>query len=160
MISTPASATLESRLDAADARRAPTPTREAQVILWLMRTGLAVAANAVGLIVAATILDQMGLEPSGFIIAVLIFTGVQMLMRPALTSFALKYQPAFAGSSAVLAALVALIVTTIVSDGLTIDGFGTWVAATVIVWLISLVGAVVLPMIFLKNRIEENRAAR
>jgi len=130
------------------------------VILWLMRTGLAVAANAVGLIVAATVLDRMGLDTSGFIIAVLIFSGVQMLMRPAITSFAIKYQPAFAGSSAVVAAFIALVVTTIVSDGLTIDGFGTWIAATVIVWLISLVGAIVLPMIFLKKRIAESNSGR
>jgi uncharacterized membrane protein YvlD (DUF360 family) len=125
-----------------------------------MRTGLAVAANAVGLIVAAAILDGMGLDASGFIIAVLIFSGVQMLMRPAITSFALKYQPAFSGSSAVVAAFIALVVTTIVSDGLTIDGVGTWIAATVIVWLISLVGAIVLPMIFLKKRIAASQSGR
>jgi uncharacterized membrane protein YvlD (DUF360 family) len=124
-----------------------------------MRTGLAIAANAVALIVAAAILDGMGLDASGFIIAVLIFTGVQMISRPALMSFALKNQPAFTGSVAVVAAFLALLVTVIVSDGLTIDGVGTWIAATVIVWLISLAGAILLPMIFLKKRMQENRAA-
>ena len=34
-----------------------------------------------------------------------------------------------------IGAFIALLITDLVSDDLTIEGFGTWVAATVIVWL-------------------------
>ena len=66
--------------------------------------------------------------------------------------------PALRGGVALIATLVGLIITTLVSDGLSIDGAVTWIAATVIVWLVSLLGVFVLPMIFLKKKVEERRA--
>ena len=63
---------------------------------------------------------------------------------------------AFVGA-ALLATLVALIVTDLVSDGLTIDGAGTWIAATVIVWLAALLAAFILPFLGLRKFMEERR---
>ena len=56
-----------------------------------------------------------------------------------------------------MATLIALIVTELVTDGLEISGTATWIEATVIVWLVSLLGVLVLPLIFLRNRVEERR---
>jgi len=53
--------------------------------------------------------------------------------------------------------LVALIVTDLVSDGLSISGIGTWIAATVIVWIAALLAAFVLPFFGLKKYLEERR---
>ena len=52
---------------------------------------------------------------------------------------------------------MSLIVTDWISDGLTIDGTGTWIAATVIVWLASFLAAVILPYLGLKKYLEERR---
>jgi hypothetical protein len=65
--------------------------------------------------------------------------------------------PALRGGVALVATLVGLIITSLVSDGLSIDGTVTWIAATVIVWLVSLLGVFVLPLIFLKKKAEERR---
>ena len=52
------------------------------VIRLLVTVVAHVIAAAIGLIVAAAILDDMALDTSGFFIAVLIFTGVDLLAQP------------------------------------------------------------------------------
>jgi uncharacterized membrane protein YvlD (DUF360 family) len=110
-----------------------------------------VIAAAVGLIVAATILDDMALDVDGFLIAVLIFAVVDAIIQPLIIKVAWKYSPALTGSSALLATFVALIVTTIVSDGLRIDGAWTWVIATVIVWVAAMLAGLILPVTIFKK---------
>src|SRR5262245_45928693 len=95
-------------------------------------------ANALGLIVAAWILDDMTLNASGFLIALLIFTGVEIIIQPLIVQTAVRHARALQGSSALLASLVALVVTAWISDGLDISGGTTWLLATVIIWAASL----------------------
>jgi putative membrane protein len=121
------------------------------VIRLLVRAGIALAANAVGLLVAAGVLDGMHLNASGFVLAVVIFTVVAALLLP-LPRRGLRERGALAlGGVALLATLVSLIVTDIVSDGLDIEGVGTWVAATVIVWAVALVAELVIPFFGLRK---------
>jgi putative membrane protein len=114
-------------------------------------------ANALGLIVASWILDDVTISGTAFFVAVLIFTVVYAVAQPFFTQMAIN-TPALRGGVALVATLVGLIVTTLVSDGLSIDGGVTWIAATVIVWLVSLLGVFVLPLLFLKKKVEERRA--
>jgi putative membrane protein len=128
------------------------------MIRLLVRAGIALAANAVGLLVAAGLLDGMHLNASGFILAVVIFTVVVALVRP-LPSRSLRERGAVVlGGVALLATLVSLIVTDVVSDGLDIEGVGTWIAATVIVWVVSLVAGLVLPFFGLRKFLRERQA--
>jgi putative membrane protein len=115
-------------------------------------------ANAVGLIVAAGVLDGMELDATGFVVAVLIFTVVFALMQPFLAMQFRANAPAMLGGVALIATLVALVITDLVSDGFTIDGVGTWLAATVIVWAASVLAAFILPLLGLKRFLEERRA--
>jgi putative membrane protein len=127
------------------------------VIRLLVRMAVAVAANAVGLIVAAALLDGVHLNGAAFFVAVVIFTVVFALLHPFLLMQMRRGRGlAFVGA-ALLATLVALIVTDLVSDGLTIDGAGTWIAATVIVWLAALLAAFILPFLGLRKFMEERR---
>lgn len=118
------------------------------------------AANAVGLIVAAAVLDGFHLDAGGFVLAVVIFTVALALMTPFLASVLRRNRSSASalGGVALIATLAALIITAIVSDGLSIDGIGDWVAATVIVWLASLLAAFVLPFLGLKKYLEARRA--
>lgn len=128
------------------------------MIRLLARTAVNLIANAIGLWVASLILDDMSLTASGFIVAVLIFTGVELLVTPMIRQMALKQSSALLGSTALVAALVSLIVATIVTDGLNISGISTWVLATVIVWAVSLVGVIVVPMFLFKQVLSERSA--
>jgi putative membrane protein len=116
-----------------------------------------VLANAVGLAVAAVVLDGMKIDATAFIEAVVIFTVAFALMTPFMANQLRKRQSSALGGVALIATLIALIITDLISDGLTIDGIGTWVAATVIVWVASLLAAFILPYLGLKKYMEERK---
>ncbi|MFO7572507.1 MAG: phage holin family protein [Gaiellaceae bacterium] len=127
------------------------------MIRLLVRTVIALLANAVGLIVAAGLLDGMTLNASGFIVAVVIFTLAFALLQPFLVSQLRRANSSVIGGVALIATLVSLILTTLITDGLSISGIGTWIAATVIVWLAAVLAAFLLPLLGLKKYLEERR---
>ncbi|MEZ5094030.1 hypothetical protein [Nocardioides sp.] len=119
---------------------------------------LIVLSNALGLIVAALVLgDRMELSASAFIVAVVVFTVVYAIAQPFLTQMAMTKVPALRGGVALIATLVALLITAAVSDGLSITGVTTWILATLIVWVVSLIGALLLPLVLVKKAVEERR---
>jgi hypothetical protein len=114
-------------------------------------------ANAVALLAAAYFLDDMRISASGFITAVVIFTIAEVLLLPFFRQMAFNRARAIAGSTALVASLAALIITTVVSDGITIDGLNTWIVATLIVWAASLVTTLLLPIFVFKRLRDERR---
>jgi putative membrane protein len=127
------------------------------VIRLIFRTIVALLANAVGLIVAAAVLDDMQLDAAGFVVAVVIFTIVFALLQPFLFLQLRAAGPGILGGAALLATLVSLIITDLVSDGFAIDGALTWVLAAVIVWVAALLAAFILPFLGLKKFLDERR---
>ena len=128
------------------------------MIRLLVRLVIAFASNAVGLIVAAGVLDGMSLDVTGFLVAVAVFTIAFALLQPFLFSVFRRSPGPVLGGVALIATLVSLIVTELLTDGLSIRGVGTWIAATVIVWLASLLAAFILPFLGLKKYLDERRA--
>ena len=114
-------------------------------------------SNALGLIIASWVLDDVTISGSAFVVAVVIFTVVYAIAQPFFTQMAISAAPALRGGVALVATLVGLIITSLVSDGLSIEGAGTWIAATVIVWIVSLLGVMVLPFLFVKKKVQERR---
>jgi uncharacterized membrane protein YvlD (DUF360 family) len=127
------------------------------VLRLVVSTAIALAANAVGLIVAAALLDDMSLDAGGFILAVIIFTIVFALLQPFLAVQLRRLGGAALGAVALVATLVSLIVTDLLSDGFDISGVFTWIVAAIIVWLAALVAAFVLPFLGLKKFLEDRR---
>ena len=127
------------------------------MVRFLVRTLVMVLANAVGLAVAAIVLDGMKIDATSFIEAIVIFTVAFALMTPFMANQLRKRQSSALGGVALIATLIALIITDLISDGLTINGIGTWVAATVIVWVASLLAAFILPYLGLKKYMEEKK---
>jgi putative membrane protein len=127
------------------------------VIRLLVRTLVALAANAVGLIVASLLLDDFSIDVTGFVVAVVVFTVVFALMQPFLVVQFRRAPAAMLGGVSLIATLVSLIVTVLLTDGLSIDGLTGWVAGTLIVWLGALVATFVLPFLGLKKFLDERR---
>jgi uncharacterized membrane protein YvlD (DUF360 family) len=127
------------------------------VIRLIIRTAIMLVANAVGLIVAAWILKDMGLNWEGLLWATVIYTVVFALMQPFLAVQARRRASGLLGGVALAASLIALIVADIVSDGLNISGIGTWIAAAVIVWIASLLAAFILPFLGLKKYLQDDK---
>ena len=127
------------------------------MIRLIVRTAIMLLANAIGLIVASLVLDGMNIDATSFLVAVIIFTVVSALMLPFLASQLRRRGSSALGGVALLATLVSLIITDLISDGFSIDGIGTWLAATVIVWAASLLAVFILPYLGLKKYLEEQR---
>ena len=127
------------------------------MIRLIVRTAVMLVANAVGLIVAASLLDDMSLDWSGLLWATVIYTVVFALMQPFLAVQARRRAGALLGGVALIASLIALIVANVISDGLNISGVGTWIAAAVIVWIASLLAAFILPFLGLKKYLQDNK---
>ncbi|HET9213759.1 MAG TPA: phage holin family protein [Gaiellaceae bacterium] len=128
------------------------------MIRLLVRVAVALVANAVGLLVAAAVLDGVRVDFSGFVLAVVVFTVVFALLQPFLLVQLRGRGGAALGGVALIATLVSLIVTDLLSDGFTIEGIGTWIAATVIVWFASLLAAFILPFLGLRKYLQERSA--
>ena len=127
------------------------------MIRLLIRIVVAVLANAVGLIVAALVLDDMALDARSFLLALGIFTLVELIALPALQKAAFKHSEALAGGSALASVLVALIITDVLSDGLSISGVSTWLLATVIIWAVVLAAGIILPVTIFRRWRRERR---
>lgn len=125
------------------------------MIRLLIRLVLALAGNAIGLWLAAVLLDDMEIDGAAFVIAVLIFSVLFVVLEPLIQKQALKNMEALQGSSALITTFVALVITNLVSDGLSISGVGTWVLATVIVWLGTIIAGVLLARFVLKQAADD-----
>ena len=128
------------------------------MIRMLIRVGIHLLANAIGLIVAAVVLSGMSITGAAFAIAVLIFTIVEVVADPLVTKIALRSVPALRGGVALVTTLLGLLVTTWLSSGLTISGATTWVLATLIVWLAALLADVILPVFLVKKAVDTRKA--
>jgi uncharacterized membrane protein YvlD (DUF360 family) len=137
----------------------PRRCRLAPVIRLIVRTAITLAGNAVGLIVASLVLDEFAIDITGFILALIIFTVTLALMTPFLSSILQRNRSSSSalGGVALISTFVALLVTDLLSDGLSISGVGTWIAATVIVWLGALIAIFILPYLGLKKYLNERR---
>jgi putative membrane protein len=127
------------------------------LIRLLISAVLYLVANAIGLLVANALLDDVSIEAAAFVIAVVIFTVVEVVIQPLVTQIAMRHSRALLGSSALIATLIGLVVTTLVTDGMSIDGAVTWVLATVTVWAAALVAGLILPAIFVKTAVTNAR---
>jgi putative membrane protein len=117
----------------------------------LARVGLSLVGNAIGLFIAALVLDDMSVDGLAFVIAVVIFTVLTAVIEPLVNKFAERTTPALQGGSALLTTLLALIVTAFVSSGLEISGLSTWIIATVLVWLLTVIAGVILAKFLLSS---------
>ncbi|PFG41017.1 superfamily IV 4 TMS phage holin [Georgenia soli] len=126
------------------------------MIRLLIRALIFLVSAALGLLVATWLLDgDFVLSASGFVVAVLVFTVAQSVLSPFIAKTTARFAPSFLGGIGLVSTLVALALATLVSDGLRITGAKGWILGTVIVWLVTALGTLLLPMIFLKEKAAE-----
>jgi len=130
------------------------------MLVLLARTCLHLLANAVGLLAAVVILPDFSIDALSFIIVTIIFTVVEVVAGPLLISISLKNVPALTGGISLVTTFVGLLITNLVSDGMSISGVSTWVLATLIVWLAALIAEFVLPLIIFRKILQDSRNRR
>ena len=101
---------------------------------WL----LGLAGNAIGLILASIILptDQFSIElfSLSFFWAVLIFAILSALFTWIVLKFLIRNAGSIVALTGLISTFLALLVTSLISDGLSIGGWG-WIWGTLIVWI-------------------------
>ncbi len=128
------------------------------MIRLLISAGIHLLANAIGLYSASLLLDGFSIDFVSGLGAVLIFTGIEVLAGPLLIKVSLQHVPALAGGVALVTTFVGLALTNVLSDGLTINGIDSLLAATFIVWLVTLLANLLLPIIFVKKAVDNNKS--
>jgi O-antigen/teichoic acid export membrane protein len=59
------------------------------------------------------------------------------------------------GGVALVSTFIGLLATSLLSSGFKIHGIGAWLFATVIVWVASLIAMLILPLIILKDVVDD-----
>lgn len=122
------------------------------VIRFMLRIAIFLGSSAIGLLVAAWLVPGVSVRPWGFLTAVVIFTVAQGILTPFFLKMASRYASAFLGGIGLVSTLAALILASVLTSGLNIHGIGSWIVATVVVWLVTAVATVVLPKLLLKEK--------
>ena len=76
----------------------------------------------------------------------------QAILSPFIAKMASRYASAFLGGVGLVSTLIALFLASVLTHGLTIRGLGSWVSATVVVWLATAVATLVLPMLVIGRK--------
>jgi hypothetical protein len=106
------------------------------MISFLIRAAIFLGSAAVGLLVASLILSGFSAPTSGFIVAVVIFAIAQSVLAPFIATVAKRHAPAFLGGI----------------------GVSTWILGTVVVWLVTALATLVLPLLFVRKKVQEKKA--
>lgn len=96
---------------------------------------VSLVTSAVALLVASALLDGFTISAAMFPVVVVIFAVILLVARAATETMIDKNAHVLSSFVGLIAAFIALLITDLVSDNLNIEGLGTWVAATIIVWL-------------------------
>ena len=132
------------------------PTIIAMVRL-LLRAAVFLGSSAIGLLAAAWLIPGVSVSASGFIVAVVVFTVAQAILSPFIFKMASRYASAFLGGIGLVSTLVALVLASVFTHGLSIRGPGSWIAATVVVWVVTAMATLVLPLLIIRNKAGPSR---
>ena len=110
-----------------------------------------IIANAAGVLLAAALLTGFKIDAASFVVVLLVFTGVMILTGPLVTKVAVTSMPQIRGSISLVSAFLGLKVTEWLMAGFDIGGLSNWLAATLLVWLGSLLAEILLPIYVFKS---------
>ncbi|BBZ31830.1 phage holin family protein [Mycolicibacterium confluentis] len=122
------------------------------MIRLLLHALVFLGSSTIGLLVANWLVPGVEVHLSGFLVAVLIFAVAQAILAPFFLKMASRYASAFLGGIGLVSTLAALILASVLTDGLTIRGIGSWVAGTVVVWVVTAIATLLLPALVLKKK--------
>ncbi|KJQ53168.1 hypothetical protein [Microbacterium sp. SA39] len=134
------------------------------MITLLFRGLMYVVSAGLGLIVADALLDGFRIQWDrwwGFVICIVVFAIVQSMLAVLTGKLAHRHAPVLTGGMGIISTLVALVIVVLLPiGGLRIVDLSGWLLGALIVWLITALGSVLLPRIFLKRRVPEDDSRR
>jgi hypothetical protein len=111
----------------------------------LPRAVVLLGSWAIGLLVAAWVVPHVSVSTSGFVVAVVLFSLAQAISSLLIVRLPHGYASLLLGGTGLVLTVLALSVAAVLTHGLTIRGVASWIAVTIVVWLVTTVGAISLP---------------
>ncbi|KQR45199.1 hypothetical protein ASF87_13115 [Microbacterium sp. Leaf161] len=134
------------------------------MITLLFRALMYLVSAGLGLIAADLLLEGFQIEWDkwwGFVICIVIFAILQSVLAPWVSRMADRYAPVLMGGIGIFSTLIALVIVVLLPiGGLRIVDLSGWMLGSVIVWLITALGSVLLPLIFLRKKVDKVRSRR
>jgi hypothetical protein len=107
---------------------------------------------SIGLLVAAWIVPGVSLSVPGFFVAVVVFVVTQAILSLSIFELPNWYVPLLLGGTGLALTILALIVASVLTRGLAIGGMASWLCTTVVVWLMTTIGAITLPELLVRDQ--------
>ncbi|MDI3314792.1 MAG: phage holin family protein [Mycobacterium sp.] len=117
----------------------------------LLRGVVFLGSWAMGLLVAAWVVPGVAVAASGFIVATLLFAVAQAGLSLLIVKLPRAYASLMLGGTGLALTVVALGLASALTEGLRIDGIASWVATTVVVWLVTTIGAISVPDVLVRG---------
>ncbi len=97
---------------------------------------ISAVANAFSLAFAAWIFDRFNIELGWFLVAIVLFTALTVVLRGIVVNTVNRFARGYTIIGGLVLTFLVLLLTEIAvpGDGFVIDGWGTWVGVTLIVW--------------------------
>ncbi|MFJ2542099.1 hypothetical protein [Microbacterium sp. NPDC087589] len=134
------------------------------MITLLFRALMYLVSAGLGLIVADLVLEGFQIEWDkwwGFVVCIVIFAILQSVLAPWVSRMADRYAPVLMGGIGIFSTLISLVIVVLLPiGGLRIVDLTGWLLGSVIVWLITALGSVLLPLIFLRKKVDKVRSRR
>ena len=129
------------------------------MIRFLIHILINLVTAAIGLLLAGWIVPGVELQPTGFIVAVVVFALAQGVLGPFVFNVARQYAAAILGGIGLVTTLIALVIASLFDGGLSISGFMAWVGATLLVWIVTALGGWILGWLFITRRLGKKSEA-
>jgi uncharacterized membrane protein YvlD (DUF360 family) len=116
----------------------------------VLRAIVLMVSWAIGLLVAASVVPNVSISLPGLIVAVAVFSVAQAILSLSILKLPHGYASLVFGGTGLVLTVVALSLASALTHGFNICGTASWVAATVVVWLVTTIGAV-LPEVLVRD---------
>ena len=121
----------------------------------LPRAVVLLGSWTIGLLVAARVVPHVSVSTSGFVVAVALFSVTQAMLSLVIVRLPHGYASLLLGGTGLVLTFVALSLAAAWTHGVTIGGAASWIAATIVVWLVTTVGAILLPDTLFRSPVKE-----
>lgn len=97
---------------------------------------ISAAANALSLAFAAWVFDRFNIRFGWFVVAVVLFTVLTVALRGVVVSTVNRFARGYTIAGGLVLTFLVLLLTEVAvpEEGFSIDGWGTWIGVTLIVW--------------------------
>lgn len=122
----------------------------------LLRAVARLGSWAVGLAVAAWVVPGVSFSMSGFVVAVVLFSITQTALSLWILKLPHGYASLLLGCTGLTLTVLAMSLASELTHRLSVRGIASWIAATVLVWLVTTIGAILLFDVYRRTEISSS----